>query len=193
MTYPLFHPAREVAASSTSGKSVKNRGITKTIESRPWSKPNRKPPIHATSAHPMTKGLAKISLMPIRYQSIAPTLLCMGDSPFPPKDRSSAAESCTRSIVSGCKGTPVLSQATISSLSGALPLFRPFHWSNIIQDRCCIQTVSIWRRVSECIIIGCIRCCRCLPYVLLEECLGAPQVLSAYMYHSANQVHQSST
>jgi hypothetical protein len=35
VTYPLFHPAREVAASSTSGKSDKNRGITKTIESRP--------------------------------------------------------------------------------------------------------------------------------------------------------------
>jgi len=38
--------------------------MTSTIERRPWSNPNRKPPIHATRAHPMTSGLANISLMP---------------------------------------------------------------------------------------------------------------------------------
>ena len=124
-TYPLFHPARDVAASSTSGKSVKNRGMTNTIDSRPWSKPNRKPPIHATRAQPMTSGLAKMSLIPERLShgihSFTEYL------PLPPKDRSNAAESWTRSIVSGCNATPVLFQAKMSSLSGAVPLFRPFH------------------------------------------------------------------
>lgn len=62
--HPRFQPALDVAASSMSGKSSLNFGITRTMDSRPWSKPNRNPPIHATRAHPITRPFAKISLIP---------------------------------------------------------------------------------------------------------------------------------